>query len=90
MFKEKLQPFIDRYNEISKLLSSPDIGSDISKMTELNKEQSGLNELVEKAKYYLETAKTIEENKELQGDPDLGDLAKEELCELEPLLPKLE
>ncbi|MCF6206946.1 MAG: peptide chain release factor 1 [Sulfurovum sp.] len=90
MFKEKLQPFIDRHNEISKLLSSPDIASDINKMTELSKEQSGLNELVEKAKLYLETVEAIEENKELLGDPELGDLAKEELSELEPMLPKLE
>ena len=90
MFKEKLQPFIDRYDEISELLSSPDIASDINRMTELSKEQSGLTELVEKAKIYLETAEAIEENKELLGDPELGDLAKEELSELEPLLPKLE
>ena len=90
MFKEKLQPFIDRYNEISELLSSPDIASDINRMTELSKEQSGLTELVEKAKIYLETAEAIEENKELLSDPELGDLAKEELSELEPLLPKLE
>ncbi len=90
MFKEKLQPFIDRYNEISELLSAPDIASDINRMTELSKEQSGLTELVEKAKQYIETAEAIEENKELLGDPELGDLAKEELSELEPLLPQLE
>jgi peptide chain release factor 1 len=90
MFKEKLQPFIDRHNEISELLSSPDIASDINKMTELSKEQSGLNELVEKARLYIETAEAIEENKELLGDPELGELAKEELSELEPMLPKLE
>jgi len=90
MFKEKLQPFIDRYNEISELLSSPDIATDINRMTELSKEQSGLGELVEKAKLYLDTVEAIEENKELLGDPELGDLAKEELAELEPMLPKLE
>jgi len=90
MFKEKLQPFIDRYNEISELLSSPDIASDISRMTELSKEQSGLTELVEKANLYVETADAIEDNKELLGDEELGDLAKEELSELEPMLPKLE
>jgi len=90
MFKEKLQPFINRYNEISELLSSPDIASDISRMTELSKEQSGLTELVEKAKLYIETADAIEENKELLVDEELGDLAKEELSELEPMLPELE
>jgi len=90
MFKEKLQPFIDRHNEITELLSSPDIASDINRMTELSKEQSNLNELVEKAKLYLQTVESIEENKELLSDPELGDLAKEELSELEPMLPQLE
>ena len=90
MFKEKLQPFIDKHNEITELLSSPDIASDINRMTELSKEQSGLNALVEKAKLYIETSDSIIENKELLGDAELGDLAKEELAELEPLLPKLE
>lgn len=90
MFKEKLLPFINRHNEISKLLSSPDIASDISRMTELSKEQSGLSELVEKAKLYIQTADAIEENKELLGDAELGELAKEELNQLEPMLPALE
>ena len=90
MFREKLQPFIDRHNEITRLLSSPDIASDIKKMTELSKEQSGLNTLVEKSKLYIETSDAIIENKELLGDSELGELAKEELSELEPLLPKIE
>ena len=90
MFKEKLQPFIDRYNELNTLLSSPDIASDISRMTELSKEQSNLAKLVEKATIYIETADSIAENKELLGDSELGELAKEELSELEPMLPKLE
>jgi len=90
MFQEKLQPFIDRYNEINTLLSSPDIASDIKNMTDLGREQSGLSKLVEKAQKYIETAEAIAENKELLGDDELGDLAKEELAELEPILPKLE
>jgi peptide chain release factor 1 len=90
MFKEKLQPFIDRYEEINTLLSSPDIASDVKKMTELGKEQAKLSKLVEKANEYIETDDAIEENKELLGDPELGDLAKEELSELEPRLPELE
>ncbi len=90
MFKEKLQPFINRYDEISTLLSAPDIASDIKRMTDLGREQSGLSILVEKAHEYIETADAIEENKELLGDHELGDLAKEELNELEPRLPELE
>ena len=90
MFTEKLQPFIDRYEEINSLLSTPDIASDIKRMTELSKEQSSLAPLVEKAREYMQTAEAIEDNRELLGDDELGDLAKEELAELEPRLPLLE
>ncbi len=90
MFQEKLQPFIDRYEEINSLLSSPDIAKDIKKMTELGKEQAKLSKLVDKAKEYIQVANDIVDNRELLGDSELGDLAKEELNELEPLLLKLE
>ena len=78
MLKERLQPFIDRYNEISSLLSSPDIINDIKKMTEISKEQSSLEPLYKTASRYINTINSIEENKELLSDAELGELAKEE------------
>ncbi len=90
MFQDKLIPFINRYNEISTLLSSPDIGNDIKRMTDLSKEQSSIAALVEKANKYLETLQAINDNKELIFDPELGELAKEELPMLEETLSSLE
>ena len=90
MLQDKLQPFIDRYNEISELLSSADITSDIKRMTTLSKEQSDLEPIVETSKSYIETIASIVENKEMLSDPELGDLAKEELKELESLVVDLE
>lgn len=90
MFQTKLIPFIDRYNEISTLLSAPDIGDNIKRMTELSKEQSSLASIVEKATKYIETAKSISENKELLFDAELGELAKEELPILEEELDNLQ
>ncbi len=90
MLRDKLQPFIDRYDEISSLLSSPDIANDIKKMTELSKEQSNLESIVKSANEYFEVCDSIEENKELLEDKELGELAKEELKELEPRKVELE
>ena len=90
MFKEKLQPFIDRYEEINRLLSSPEIAADIQRMTELSKEQSSIAPLVEKAREYLQIDEAIEENKAMLSDAEFGELAKEELAELEPRLSELE
>ncbi len=90
MLKEKLSPFIQRYEEINRLLSSPEITSDIKKMTELSKEQSEIEPIVQKAKEYLGVLQAIEENKALIEDEELGELAKEELTELEPKKTELE
>ena len=90
MLKEKLQPFIDRYNEITQQLSTPEIASDIKKMTALSKEQSDLEPIVKKAKEYIEIIEAIEENKQMLSDPEFGELAKEELNELEPKVKELE
>lgn len=90
MLQEKLQPFLDRYEELNTLLSDPDISSDIARMTELSKEQSNIEPVKEKALEYIATLEGIEENKLLLEDEELGDLAKEELKELEPLKIQLE
>lgn len=90
MLADKLTPFINRYNELSQLLSSPDIASDIKRMTELSKEQSSLEEIVEKAKEYKYTLAQIADTKEMLADPEMADMAKEELKELEVKIPLLE
>ncbi len=90
MLKDKLQAFIDRYNEITNLLSSPEIASDIKRMTELSKEQSDIEPIYKAAKEYIEIDEAISENKELLSDEEFGEIAKEELNELEPRLKELE
>ncbi|WP_072679653.1 peptide chain release factor 1 [Arcobacter sp. LA11] len=90
MQQDKLQPFIDRYNEINDLLISPEITSDIKRMTALSKEQSSIEPTVNLAKEYLQNIEDIEENKMLLDDEDLGELAKEELKELEKRQPEIE
>ncbi len=90
MLKEKLSPFLDRYNEITKLLSSSEITNNIKKMTALSKEQSELTPIKEKAENYIAVCSSIEENKELLDDSELGELAKDELKELEAKKEELE
>ena len=72
------------------MLISPDITSDIKRMTDLSKEQSSIEPIVVKAKEYIQVVENIEENKMLLDDDELGELAKEELKELETRKPELE
>lgn len=90
MLADKLTPFINRYNELSNLLSSPDITSDIKKMTALSKEQSSLADIVEKAQEYKSLIQDLADTKEMLADPEMMDMAKEELKAIEPQLDRLE
>ena len=79
MLASKLRPFLDRYDEISALLSDPNIINDIEKMTKLSKEQSSIEPIKNAASEYLRVINDIEENKALLDDAELGELAKDEL-----------
>ncbi len=83
MLAGKLQPFIDRYEELTALLSDPAVISDVAKMTKLSKEQSDLEPIKSASDKYLGILKSIEENKVLLEDAELGELAKDELKTLE-------
>lgn len=81
--KEKLLPFIKRYDEISAELLKSEVFSDAKLLSTLSKEQSDLAEVALKAKEYIALLSQIEDNKALLGDKDLGELAKDELRILE-------
>ncbi len=90
MLKYKVQTFITRSEEITDLLMSPDITSYIKRMTTLSKDQSSIEQNVRKAKAYIKVLENMEENRKMLDDSELGDLAKEELKELEQKKPILE
>lgn len=83
MLVAKLKPIISRYEEITQLLSTQEVISDVKTLTKLNKEQSDISEIVQSAKTYIQTLDSIEENKLLLEDKELCELAKEELKSLE-------
>ncbi|MEE3344073.1 MAG: peptide chain release factor 1 [Bacilli bacterium] len=80
---DRLEATLKRYNDIVKELSDPEVISDIKKMTSLSKEQTRLEEVVNIYKKYKEVLNGIEEDKDLLHDEELGDIAREELANLE-------
>ena len=79
---ERLEATLKRYNELTNMLSSPEILSDVEKMTSLSKEQASIEEVVEKYKEYKKIESDLEEAKELLNDPEMADLAKEDIDNL--------
>ena len=79
----RLEAILKRYNEIKEELSSPEIVSDIRKMTELSKEQTRLEKTVNIYEEYKQVLEDIEAAKEMLKDKDMAEFAKEELSSLE-------
>ena len=79
---ERLEQIKNRYNEIKENLSKSEVLEDIKKTTELSKEMSSLEEIVNTYKEYENILQGIKDAKEMINDKDLGEFAKEELSNL--------
>ena len=79
--KDRLEVICERYNQITEMLSDPSIVSDIKKLTELSKEQRGLEAVVNKYTELKQLERDIEDLKEMSkdSDPDLREMAELEL-----------
>ena len=89
--RDRLEVICTRYNQITEMLSDPNIVSDIKKLTELSKEQRGLEAVVVKYKELLQLERDIEDLKEMSkdSDPDLREMAELELVSSEERIEKI-
>ena len=76
---EKLKQLARRYDEIGELLEVPEIYADPKKLRALTREQKELSAVVEAYRAYLKCEDDIAQALELTGDPELRDMAQEEL-----------
>ena len=79
---ERLIAIEEKYNELSKELSKPEVLSDIKKTLELTKEQAALKEAYDAYQKYKKIESDLKEAKEMIKDPELGEFAKEEIAKL--------
>ena len=78
---EKLHELARRYDEIGELLEIPDIYGDPARLKKLTREQKELEAVVTAYRAYQKAEAAIAESEELLSDPELGDMARDELRE---------
>lgn len=89
----KLQAIEYRFIEVGNLIVDPDIIADMQRYVKLNKEYKDLEEIVTVYKDYKNTLANIENSKELlktETDPEMVEMAKMEIAELDEKRPELE
>jgi len=90
---DKLKALADRYDKLSELLCDPDVANDPSKLRELSKEQSDLQETYEAYKEYEQVLQQHQDAKQMLGeklDDEMREMVKMELEELQDRREELE
>lgn len=77
---EKLNALVQRYDEIGELLEIPEIYSDPVRLKKLTREQKELEPMVSACRAYRKCEATITESEQLLADPELREMAREELA----------
>jgi peptide chain release factor 1 len=83
---DKIAKVVDRYNELEREMADPDVLADHTKLTELAQERSDLTPLVQAYHQYQQAREEWEgaqELLELEGEPEMVELAQAEVEQLE-------
>lgn len=89
----KLDEVENRYEQVQMMLQKPDIAADQKKYRSLMKEVANLEKIVTVYRDFRAKTNTLDSNKKLLGtetDPEMKDLLKEEIKEIEAVMPALE
>ena len=90
---EKLEGLVSRYEEVSTLITDPSVIADQERFVRLTREYKDLDDIMKARKKYIACLNAIKEAKDIlanENDPDLKDMAKEELQINEDLQPQIE
>ncbi len=89
----RLDGLLARFDEVSTLITDPSVIADMKRFVKLNKEYSDLEKIVAKRNDYKRLLDNLDEAKNIldhENDPELRDMAKAEIDDIEPRIPSME
>lgn len=90
---EKLEGLVSKFEEVSTLITDPSVIADQKRFVKLTKEYKELDDIMKARQEYIQTLANIEGAKEILGneqDPEMKEMAREELEAGQLRLPELE
>ena len=89
---EKIDGLQHKFEEISTLITDPDVIADMKRFVRLNKEYRELEKITVACRKYKKMLADLNEAKQLLSDPDadVREMAKTEIDDIEPKLPAME
>ena len=90
---QKLDGLVSRFEEVSTLITDPSVIADQERFVKLTREYKDLSDIMDARKRYISCLNSIVEAKDIlanESDPEMKEMAREELSENESLQPKIE
>lgn len=87
---DKLEAVEKRYEELTKMISDPEVISNQAEWQKLMKEHASIEDVVLKYREYKKEKTAMQEAEELMKDPEMKELAEEEYYQAKDNLPKIE
>lgn len=90
---DKLEGLVSRFEEVSTLITDPAVIADQKRYVKLTKEYKELDDLMKARNEYIQLQKNIDEAKEIlstEQDPEIREMAREEIETAQTRLPELE
>lgn len=87
---DKLEEIEKKYNELTKLISDPEIISDQKLWKKYMKEQSAMKDVVDKYIEYKKEKSNMDDAKDMMADPDMKSMAEEEYYSSKEKIEKIE
>jgi peptide chain release factor 1 len=81
--RRKLEQLAERHEELEHMLASPEVLADAKRLRDVSREHAQLGPLTESLRAYDETGSALESARAMLRDPELKDLAQEEVASLE-------
>ncbi len=89
----KLEGLVARYEEVSTLITDPNVISDQKRYVKLTKEYKDLGKIIEARKEYMGHLQNVQDAKDmlaLEDDPETKEMLREEMAASEKRIPELE
>ena len=89
---EKLEGLVARFEEVSTLITDPNVISDQKRYVKLTKEYKELGDIMKAREEYIKCINGLEEAKQMmnENDPEMKEIAREEAAICEARIPELE
>ncbi len=89
---EKLDGLVARFEEVSTLITDPNVIADQKRYVKLTKEYKDLGDIMKARKEYIQCLNGLEEAKLMmtENDPEMKEMAREEAAACEARIPELE